>query len=139
MQFPIIIVYIHFLTELITLNVLMILFQMLIHLYYMGIIQIGHLHAISMEQEENHKEQLELELETFENEMNPDLLMDCLETLISLIHCDIQDAEKYIRNLSDHYRYLLENRQREFVEMDLEIKSIEELVYLLSRAGAKDL
>jgi len=70
----------------------MILFQMLIHLYYMGIIQIGHLHAISMEQEENHKEQLELELETFENEMNPDLLMDCLETLISLIHFDIQDT-----------------------------------------------
>ena len=76
----------------------------LTHLYYMGIIQIGHLHAISMEQEKNHKEQLELELETFENEMNPDLLMDCLETLISLIHSDIQDAEKYIRNLSDHYR-----------------------------------
>jgi len=137
--FIFIIGYFHFLTELITLNVLLILFQMLIHLYYMGIIQIGHLHAISMEQEENHKEQLELELETFENEMNPDLLMDCLETLISLIHCDIQDAEKYIRNLSDHYRYLLENRQREFVEMDLEIKSIEELVYLLSSAGAKDL
>jgi len=137
--FIIIIGYFHFLTELITLNVLMLLFQMLMHLYYIGIIQIGHLHAISMEQEETHREQLELELETFENEMNPGLLMDCLETLISLIHKDIQDAEKYIQNLSDHYRYLLENRQREFIEMDLEIKSVEDLVYLLGRAGAKDM
>jgi hypothetical protein len=137
--FVFIIGYFHFLTELITLNVLMILFQMLIHLYYIGIIQIGYLHAISMEQEETHKEQLELELENFENEMNPDLLMGCLETLISLIRRDIQDAEKYIQNLSDHYRYLLENRQREFVEMDLEMKSIEELVYLLGRAGTKNL
>ena len=115
--FIIIIGYYHLLTELITLNVLMLLFQMLIHLYYIGIIQIGHLHTISMEQEETHREQLELELETFENEMNPGLLMDCLETLISLIHKDIQDAEKYIQYLSDHYRYLLENRQREFIEM----------------------
>ncbi len=137
--FIFIIRYFHFLTELITLNVLMILFQMLIQLYYIGIIQIGHLHTISMEQEETHNKQLELELETFENEMNPGLLMGCFETLISLIHRDIQDAEKYIQNLSDHYRYLLENRQREFVEMDLEMKSIEELVYLLGRAGEKDL
>jgi hypothetical protein len=137
--FIFIIGYFHFLTELITINVLMILFQMLIHLYYIGIIQIGHLHAISMEQEEIHNEQLELELETFENEMNPGLLMGCLETLISLIHRDIQDAEKYIQNLSDHYRYLLENRQREFVEMDLEMKSVEGLVYLLGRTGEKDL
>jgi len=59
--------------------------------------------------------------------------------LISLIHKDIQDAEKYIQNLSNHYRYLLENRQREFIEMDLEMKSVEGLVYLLGRAGANDL
>lgn len=137
--FIIIIGYFHFLTELITLNILMLLFQTLIHLYYIGIIQIGHLHDISMEQEEAQREQLELELETFENEMNPGLLMNCLETLISLIHKDIQDAEKYIQNLSDHYRYLLENRQREFVEMELEMKSVEELVYLLGRAGVEDL
>ena len=92
-----------------------------------------------MEQEEIQKEQLELELETFETEMNPGLLMDWLETLINLVHIDIQDAEKYIQNLSDHYRYLLENRQREFVEMDLEMKSIEALVYLLGRTGEKNL
>ncbi len=137
--FIFIIGYFHFLPELITLNVLMILFQMLFHLYYIGIIQIDHLHAISMEQEEIFSEQLELELESFENEMNPDLLMVCLETLISLIHKDIQDAEKYILNLSGHYRYILENRQKEFVEMDLEMRSAEELVYLLDRAGEKNL
>lgn len=137
--FIFIIGYLHFLTELITLNVLMILFQMLIHLYYIGIIQIDHLHKISMEQEEIHSEQLELELESFENEMNPGLLMVCLETLISLIHKDVQDAEKYLLNLSGHYRYLLENRQKEFVEMDLEMRSAEELVYLLGMAGEKNL
>ncbi|MBA7549896.1 hypothetical protein ES705_42399 [subsurface metagenome] len=137
--FIFIIGYLHFLNELITLNILMILFQMLIHLYYIGIIQIGHLHEISMEQEESLNMQLELELESFKNEMNPGLLMGCLETLISLIQINIQDAEKYIENLSNHYRYLLENRQREFVDMDLELKSVEELVYLLGRVGDTDL
>ena len=137
--FILILGYYHFLTELITLNVLMVLFQMLIHLYYIGIIQISHLHAVSMEQEEIQKEQLELELETFQNEMNPGLLTDCLETLIALIHRDIQDADRYIKHLSDHYRYLLDNRQREFTEMALELKSLEELVYLLGKAGTKDL
>ena len=135
--FIFIIRYAHFLPELITLMVLMILFQILIHMYYIGMIQIGHLHAISMEQEEIQKEQLEGELETFENEMNPRLLMECLETLISLVHSNMQDAEKYVQSLSDHYRYLLMNRQREFVEMDLEMKSMEDLVYLLGRAGEK--
>ena len=137
--FIFIIKYFHFLTELITLMVLMVLFQILIHMYYIGKIHIEHLHAISMEQEEIQKEQLEGELENFEYEMNPRLLMECFETLISLIHRNIQDAEKYIQSLSDHYRYLLLNRHREIVELDLEIKSMEDLVYLLGKAGENKL
>jgi hypothetical protein len=131
--------YYHFITELITLNSGMVLFQLLIQGYYIGIIQIGHLHAVSMEREEIQKEQLELELESFRHEMNPGLLMDCLETLISLVHQDNQDADQYIQALSEHYRYRLENRQREFVGMAAEKKSVDGLIYLLGKGGDRDL
>ncbi len=127
--------YYHFATELITITILLALFQLLVHLYYISILNIRRYHDLSMEQEEVQGRQLELELESFKSEMNPDLLMECLENLLTLVQRDIQESDRYIQSLSNQYRYLLDNRKKEFVELDEELFAAEELVYLLNNGG----
>lgn len=127
--------YYHFATELITITILLALFQLLVHLYYISILNIRRYHDLLMEQEEVQGRQLELELESFKSEMNPDLLMECLENLLTLVQRDIQESDRYIQSLSNQYRYLLDNRKKEFVELDEELKAADELVYLLNNGG----
>ena len=62
-------------------------------------------------------------------------MMACLESLISIMGSDTEESEKYIQSLSNQYRYILENRNKEFVDLDEELKAVHELVYLLNRGG----
>ncbi len=130
--FMLILGYRHFLTELVTINILMIVFQVLVQLYYAGMGNIQRTLELSMEQEELQTRQLELELDSFRTEMNPDLLMECLEKLLTLMRVDIQESERYIQALSNQYRYLLDNRQKDFVGLEEEVLAARDLVYLLN-------
>jgi hypothetical protein len=128
--------YFHFLTELITINILLVLFQAMVHMYYLSMLNIRRSHKLSMENEEMQGQQLEIELESFRTEMNPDLLMECLEGLLTLMRRDTSESENYIQALSNQYRYLLDNRNKEFVDLGKEIKATRELVYLLNGGGS---
>ncbi len=77
-------------------------------------------------------ESIEKELHQFKNEVNPKLLYDCLESLITLIHKNTEESEDYIDRLSMVYRYILSNRQSEFVNLSEDIKAAESIVYLLN-------
>jgi len=133
--FILILKYYHFVTEVVTINVLMVLFQLLVHLYYVSVLNINRYHELSMEKEEMQIRQLELELESFKTEMNPGLLMECLESLLTLIKKDVQESENYIHTLSNQYRFMLDSRKKEFINLNEELQSVRELVYLLSSGG----
>ena len=131
--------YTQFRTELITLNILFVLFHTMVSLYYLSIRNMSRLRDISLQREEDLGKQLELELESFKNEMNPSLLMTCLETLLNLVHLDVPEADKYILVLSNQYRYILDQRQKEFTDLDKELEAAGELVYLLGYDVQKSL
>lgn len=124
--------YYHFMTELITIDILMVLFQLLVQMYYLSRINIRRYHELSIEKEEIQGRQLEFELESFKSEMNPDLLMECLENLLVLMQKDVKRSDNYIQALSNQYRYLLDSRRKEFVPMDVELEAARELVFLLN-------
>ena len=50
--------------------------------------------------EETLKEQVQFELENYQAEVNPDLLFESLESAITLIHQDVDEAEDYIDQLA---------------------------------------
>ena len=127
--------YFHYLTEVITINVLIIIFQVIMHMYYLSMINIRKYHSLSVEKEVIQARQLELELESFKAEMNPDLLMECLENLISIMQKDVKKADAYIQGLSNQYRYLLDSRKKEFVNLKEELEALQELLFLLNGGG----
>jgi len=77
-------------------------------------------------------ENLELELLKFRNEVNPDLLYDSLESLISLIHKDLNEAEDYIDRLALVYRHILSNKNNELISISQEVLAANNIVYLLN-------
>lgn len=82
--------------------------------------------------ERQHREVLELEMDEFRNDINPDLLYESLENVISLINRKNSDAEEYIDYLASAYRYVLSNRQRELISLQAEIDAAQNIIRLLN-------
>lgn len=82
------------------------------------------------EMEKYKKENAEYRFETLRTQVNPHFLFNSLNTLSSLMYEDREKAAGFIRDLSDVYRYVLENRSRETISLHEEVKFIRSFVYL---------
>lgn len=79
--------------------------------------------------------QLQLELDTVKQQVNPHFLFNCLNSLSVLISEAPATAEKFVDEMSKVYRYLLQvngaNRDTNLVTLDAEIRFISSYIYLL--------
>lgn len=76
------------------------------------------------------KENAEFKFETLRNQVNPHFLFNSLNTLSSVMYENVDTAASYIRQLSQVYRYVLENRDKELIELDKELEFIKAYKYL---------
>ncbi len=76
------------------------------------------------------KENAEFRFEALRAQINPHFLFNSLNTLSSLVYEDREKAAHFIRHLSDVYRYVLENRNREAITLGEELTFINAFVYL---------
>lgn len=77
------------------------------------------------------KENAEFQFESLRSQVNPHFLFNSLNTLSSLIYEDQEKATAFIRELSDVYRYILENRGRELVTLEQEMTLARSYIYLV--------
>lgn len=77
------------------------------------------------------KENAESQFESLRAQVNPHFLFNSLNTLSALIFQDQQKAESFVRELSDVYRYILENKDRELVTLKKELEIIKSYIYLI--------
>jgi sensor histidine kinase YesM len=85
------------------------------------------------------KENAEFQFESLRSQVNPHFLFNSLNTLSSLIYDDRDKAEVFIRELSDVYRYILDNRGRELVTLNRELKVAKSYLFLLGLRFEKNL
>jgi hypothetical protein len=88
--------------------------------------------TLLLEQENKLKEKIELDFMAFRNEINPDLLYESLETLLTSLHKRGEEAEEQIDLLADVYRYQLVNRKKELVKWSEEARALRSLCALLN-------
>ncbi len=72
---------------------------------------------------------LELEYATLKNQVNPHFLFNSLNVLTSLVS-ENKDAVKYIKTLAEVYRYLLENKDKQIVDLQTETEFTKAYLYL---------
>jgi LytS/YehU family sensor histidine kinase len=88
--------------------------------------------TLKLTAERQQREVLEMEMTEFKNDINPDLLYESLENVISLLNKKNDQAEEYIDYLACAYRYVLTNRQRELISLNAEIEAAKNIIRLLN-------
>ncbi|TRX55975.1 hypothetical protein FNH22_17585 [Fulvivirga sp. M361] len=106
--------------------------SLLYNLLYFSNVYVHKQNVRMLENENVKRESIESELSDFKNEVNPQLLYESLETLITLIHKDVDEGEEYIDHLSSVYRYILSHRKVELSTLNEEYKAVKNIVYLLN-------
>lgn len=76
------------------------------------------------------REQLALQYETLKSQVNPHFLFNNLNSLTALINSDPTKAIDFVKKLSEVYRYVLDQKNHEFVSLADELKFVESYVYL---------
>ncbi len=119
-----------FQTPLINLTVVFGVSALLYSLFFLSLFLLTIKNESELKKEDLKRQNLEHQLEIFNNEINPDLLFQSLETLISLVHHNLDSAEDFVDRLALVYRYILDNRKKELVSVDDEIRASKNLIYL---------
>lgn len=83
------------------------------------------------EVEKYKKESVEAQLENLKSQVNPHFLFNNLSVLSSLVYKDQDKAVDFINQFSKVYRYILDHKSKELIELETELKFIESYCYLL--------
>ena len=77
------------------------------------------------------KEKSMMRYHNLKNQVNPHFLFNSLSSLQSLVKSNPDLASQYISHLSKVYRYVLQNKEKEVVSMETELRFIEHYISLL--------
>jgi LytS/YehU family sensor histidine kinase len=75
--------------------------------------------------------QLRTELDVLKNQVSPHFLFNSLNTLVTLIHEDPHQAERFTKDLSAVYRYILQHKEKEVVDLGTELDFTEAYIHLM--------
>jgi LytS/YehU family sensor histidine kinase len=92
----------------------------------------------AVEAERYQRESMAATYESLKNQVNPHFLFNSFNALTNLVYQDQDKAAKFIKQLSEVYRYVLDTRGREVVPIEEELKFLDSYVYLQHiRFGSK--
>ncbi len=97
----------------------------------MGIVLLNRWRISLVELEKFKKENVQVQFEMLRSQINPHFLFNSFNTLSSLVYEDKEKASEFIREMSDVYRYTLENRQVETILLSKELLLIKSYIRLL--------
>lgn len=119
-------------TQVLLFSIIYIFTGLLYNVLYYSNFYLQKENTIRLASEKQQREVLEAEMQEFKNDINPDLLYESLENVITLIYKDVDQAEEYIDCLASAYRYVLSNRQQELVPISTELDAARNLITLLN-------
>jgi hypothetical protein len=76
------------------------------------------------------KENIAARYESLKNQVNPHFLFNSLNALTNLVYEDQEKAVKFIKQLSEVYRYVLDTREKEIVSLSAELEFLKSYVFL---------
>jgi two-component system LytT family sensor kinase len=84
-----------------------------------------------VEAEEFKKVSLQAQFQSLKDQVNPHFLFNNLNVLSALLYQDVNQAAEFLQQLSKVYRYVLQNQEKEVVEVAAELAFMESCAYLL--------
>jgi LytS/YehU family sensor histidine kinase len=84
----------------------------------------------AVDAERYQKESIKANFESLKNQVNPHFLFNSLNVLTSLVYQDADKAARFIKKLSEVYRYVLDTQGQEVVPLKEEMMFVDSYVYL---------
>ena len=85
---------------------------------------------LAVQNERLKKESLSSQYEVLKQQVNPHFLFNSLNTLTNLVYEDPDQSAKFIKELSNVYRYVLESHGKEVLALDEELDFVNSYVFL---------
>lgn len=85
---------------------------------------------LALESEKIKKEAISAKYEALKNQVNPHFLFNSLNALTNLVYEDADQSAKFIKKLSNVYRYVLETREKEVVSLKEELTFVQSYIFL---------
>lgn len=86
---------------------------------------------VQLRAERSEKEAALSQFEALKSQISPHFLFNSLSILTSMVHEDADLSEKFVKQLSKVYRYILEQRDHELVSLETELEFIKAYTFLL--------
>lgn len=86
---------------------------------------------LAINEEKMRSEIIATKYESLKNQVNPHFLFNSLNVLTSLVYKDPDLSAKFIKELSNVYRYVLEVKDMETIDIDSELEFIRSFTFLL--------
>ncbi|MCF0055378.1 sensor histidine kinase [Dyadobacter sp. CY356] len=86
---------------------------------------------VQIRAERSEKEAALSQFEALKSQISPHFLFNSLSILTSMVHEDADLSEKFVKQLSKVYRYILEQRDHELVSLETELEFIKAYTFLL--------
>lgn len=83
-----------------------------------------------LEQERLKQEKLKADYQVLQNQINPHFLFNNLNVLIAEIRQDKDNAIRFVEHFSEVYRYVLQSKNKELVDLETEMEFAESYCYL---------
>ena len=85
---------------------------------------------LALQEEKMKNEVLAAKYESLKNQVNPHFLFNSLNSLSSLINENREMADRFVKQLSIVFRYVLETRTKEAVTVEEELEMLESFIFL---------
>jgi two-component system, LytTR family, sensor kinase len=99
----------------------------------------NRLKKAQLEAEQLKKQNIEARFEALRNQINPHFLFNCFNVLSTLVHKDPEASSTFIAQLSNVYRYLLQNQEKKIVPLKDELDFLDSYTYLLRTRFSENL
>jgi hypothetical protein len=116
-----------------------IVLDLIVIYFYYSTFLVNHWIKSIEKNEELKRENLQAKYEALKNQVNPHFLFNNLNTLSGIVEQKPELATDFIKKLSDIYRYVLEQNDKELVSINDEIKFIEDYIFLSQMRFGKGL
>ena len=107
-------------------------FAFILYASKVGLVTYARLQEVALEADRLEQENAHEVFETLKNNINPTFLFGSLHTLSELIYQDKDKASELVNELSDVYRYVLDNKDKELVSLEKELAYLHQYADLLN-------
>lgn len=101
------------------------------NLIYLTIVFISYKRDADLNEEKIKKENLLFKYESLRNQIDPHFLFNSFSVLNTLIQTDQNTATEFLNNLSDLYRYVLLNKDKNLTSIHKELECLNSYLYLM--------